>query len=138
MRQKNKGQTESERLQNKFTSYLSMILQYRRVEYLQQVIERYQTEQLTDYLAADLEFYVEQEIIETLPLLMRLENDTLLCALKKLTERERQVLLARVLDEKGFGELAEQLGMTYKGVAAVYYRALKKLKNYMREVEHGF
>ena len=73
MWQRNKGQTESERLQNKFRSYLSMILQYRRAEYLRQVIEQLQAEQLTDYLVDDLEYYVEQEILETLPLLMRLE-----------------------------------------------------------------
>lgn len=38
--------------------------------------------------------------------------------LPKISEKERYVFLAHVLDEKSFEELAEELHMGYKGVAA--------------------
>lgn len=45
----------------------------------------------------------------------------------------------RVLDEKGFDVLAVELGLGYKGVAAVYYRAVEKMKRKMMEVgKDGF
>ena len=49
--------------------------------------------------------------------------------MREIKEKERYVILARILDEKGFNEIADELGMGYKGVAAIYYRAIRKLKN---------
>ena len=57
------------------------------------------------------------------------DNDALAYALKKLDERERYVLFARVLEEKSFEEIADKLGLKYKGVAAIYYRTTAKLRN---------
>lgn len=57
------------------------------------------------------------------------ETDALTCALKKLNERERYVVLSRVLEEKSFEEIADKLGMKYKGVAAIYYRTIAQLRN---------
>ena len=34
----------------------------------------------------------------------------------------------RVLEKSSFDALASELGMRYKGVAAIYYRAIQKLK----------
>ena len=42
--------------------------------------------------------------------------------------RERYVFLARVLDKRPFDVIGVQLGLSYKGAAAVYYRAIRKLK----------
>ena len=79
-----------------------------------------------------------EEVLEELPLLMRLENDALLYALKELNERERSVFLARVLDGMTFEELADRMHLSYKGVAAIYYRALRKIRQKMTEVDHEF
>ena len=38
-------------------------------------------------------------------------------------------ILARVLEEKSFEEIADKLGLKYKGVAAIYYRGFAKLRN---------
>lgn len=138
MWQKNKGQTESERLQNRFTAYLSRAIGCRRNEYLQQVMRRSRSESLTDNPVSSLEYYVEQDVFEELPLLMQLENNALLYALKRLNERERNIFLARVLDEKSFEELADILGISYSGAASIYYRAIRKIKNRMQEVEDEF
>lgn len=92
-----------------------------------------------EYLTAEIReeqgYDLEQEAVEGLPLFLRLENDALLYALKKLNQRERYVFLSRVLDEKSFEELAEELNLGYKGVAAIYYRIIVKIKKRMGEME---
>ena len=60
--------------------------------------------------------------------LAAIESSALLYALKQLDERERYVFLARVLDKRPFDVIGVQLGLSYKGAAAVYYRAIRKLK----------
>ena len=138
MRQKNNGQNEAETLQNQFTAYLSMAIQRRRYKYILQAIKQQQIESLTENPVSNLEYDIVQEIFEELPLLMRLENDTLLSALKELNEKERHIFLTRVLDEKSFEELADKMGLSYKGVAAIYYRALRKVRKRMKEVKNDF
>ena len=44
----------------------------------------------------------------------------------------------KLLEDKGFEELATELGITYKGAAAVYYRALQKIKKKIGEDRDGF
>lgn len=134
MWQRNKGQEEVEILQNQFTAYISIAVQRRRNDYVQQTIRQQKAECLVEDIGAEQE-YSEQEIFDELPLLMQLENDALLYALKEINERERYVFLSRVLDEKNFETLADELGLGYKGVAAIYYRAIQKIKKRMEEME---
>lgn len=74
----------------------------------------------------------ETDLLDELPLLMQLESTTLQNALCQLSERERYVFLSRVLEETGFEELGAELGLGYKGAAAVYYRAAGKIKKLMK------
>ena len=74
----------------------------------------------------------EPELYDGLPLLTRLENAALVFALEQLGEKELHVFLAHVLDEKSFEDLGNELGLSYKGAAAVYYRAIRKIKNKMK------
>lgn len=135
MRKRNSGQSEAEILQNQFTAYLSRAISRRKKAYILETMKRLQAENLMEEPGFEIAYDTEHQILEELPLLIRLENDSLLYALKELTERERYVFLARVLDEKRFEELAVELGLTYKGVAAIYYRAVHKVKDRMREVD---
>ena len=134
----NKGQTETEILQNRFTAYLSRAIRRRRNEYIQRILKRQQTESLTECLMSDIEYNMEQKLLNELPLMIRLENDALLQALEEINQRERDIFLVRVLDEKGFGEIAKKYGLSYKGAAAIYYRAVRKIKNRMGEIGNVF
>lgn len=49
-------------------------------------------------------------------------------ALSQISDRERYIFFAHALEKSSFDDLAAELGMGYKGVAAVYYRAIQKLK----------
>ena len=65
-----------------------------------------------------------------------MESDALDQALVKLSERERYVLLSRVLEEKSFEEIGKKLGLKYKGVTAMYSRTLAKLRKMLEEVQN--
>ncbi len=121
MFKKNNGSNEQDILQNQFTSYLSFAVSNARIDFIRAKIARLKREQTTD----------QYELLftgETFELEIFMENEVLSQAIKDIREKERYVFLARVLEEKKFKEIAEELGMGEKGVAAIYYRTVKKLR----------
>lgn len=119
---KNNGSNEHDILQNQFTAFLTAAISNARIDYLRTRIRRLQRELLTEEY--EILFSQETDYIEVIS-----DNDALCRAMQEIKEKERYVVLARILDEKGFDEIASELGMGYKGAAAIYYRAIKKLKN---------
>jgi len=128
---KNNGKSETEIMQNRFTAYLATAVQRRRNDYIQQLDRRRQIESLTEDFLFMPECSIEQDMLLGLPVLMQLEDSVLLQALKELSERERYIFLARVLDGKSFETLAEETELGYKGVTAVYYRTAQKIRRKM-------
>ena len=119
---KNNGSDEHDILQNQFTAFLTVAVSNARIDYLRARIRRLQRE----LVAEEYEnlFSEDHDYIEALS-----DNDALRHAMREIKEKERYVVLARILDEKGFDEIADALGMGYKGAAAIYYRAIRKLKD---------
>ena len=134
MWQKNNGKSETEMLQNLFTAYLTTAVRRRRNDYIQQTVRIQQMESVEDDIQYIPEQGAEEDMFRGLPLPMQMEDSALLHALKGISERERYVFFARVLDERGFESLAEEMGLGYKGVATIYYRALSKIKKTMKEL----
>ena len=128
---KNNGKSETEIMQNRFTAYLATAVQRRRNDYIQQLDRRRQIESLTEDFLFMPECSIEQDMFLGLPILMQLEDSVLLQALKELSERERYIFLARVLDGKSFETLAEETELGYKGVTEVYYRTAQKIRRKM-------
>lgn len=128
MWQKNNGKSETEIIQNQFTAYLATAVQRRRNDYIQQMNRRQQTESLTDGFPFMPECNIEQDMLLGLPVLMQIEDSVLFRALKELSERERYIFLERTLEGKSFEMLAQETGLGYKGVSAVYYRTVQKIK----------
>ena len=74
-------------------------------------------------------------IIEDDPLIRNvIENGALLEALQKLNERERQIFLARTLEDEDFETLGVKFELSYKGAAALYYRTIQKIR---KSIEGG-
>ena len=65
------------------------------------------------------------------------DNPRLEEALNNLNHRYRYILYAHIVEERGFEEIGEELGMNYKGVAALYYRARNRLREEMKRID-GF
>ena len=128
MWERNDGKSESNILQNQFTSYLLTAVRRCRIQYLRAKAQQYQYElslELDDYR---IPMGTEPDLLDRLPLFSQLEDHRLQGALEQAKERDLYILLARVLEERSFVELSEELGIGYKAVAAIYYRMVAKIK----------
>lgn len=128
---KNNGQTEDEIIQNRFTSYLTTAIQRRRRDYIQQIKRSQAVHDVLGIVLEDRMLDSDMMVSGNFPAMMVIENQMLMEALIRLDERERYILLSRILEEKSFEKLAQELGLTYKGASAIYYRAIKKVKKYI-------
>jgi RNA polymerase sigma factor (sigma-70 family) len=135
MWQRNDGKSEANILQNQFTQYLMTAIRRRKAAYLNHRRTMGQYEFSVDFQEVWPEFCTDPDMLAYLPLQMQLENTALKLALEQMKERERYIFLAKVLDERSFEELATELGVGYKGIAAAYYRALEKVRKEMRGEE---
>ncbi len=122
MLHKNNGSNEHGILQNQFTSFLSFAVSNARIDFIRAKIARLKREQTTE----QYEILMVQESVDIESFK---ENETLTQAIKEIREKERYVFLARVLEGKKFKTIARELDMGEKGVAAIYYRTIKKLRD---------
>ena len=130
--QRNEGHEQDDVLQNRFTAYLLSAVQRRKAQYIDTLMKVQQTSTLIEETVMDTGFDLEAEVSQEIPLYMRLQNEKLFLSLSRLTERERYVFFTRALDERSLDELASELGLSYKGVAAIYYRTIQKIKKSMK------
>lgn len=124
MFKKNNGSNEDNRIQNQFTAYLKKAVRYRRIRFLTEEAHVQEKEQSL----TDCEFALpdKNDVIEKIA-----DYEALQYALKSIKEKERYIVLNRLVAEMDFEDIAKDLGMTYKAVTCVYYRALKKLLQLM-------
>ena len=123
MSKRNNGTADYEILQNRFTAFICTSMNNARINYLKK--ESARTSHTYD---------MDEEKFALIPdgsdfVTGLCEAESLANALRQIDERERFVILARVLEEKSFEEIADKLGLKYKGVAAIYYRGFAKLRN---------
>lgn len=128
---RNGGKSDNDILQNQFTAYLTVATHRTKMEYMEQLIMDLKCVEIVESINSG-EYVKGDQGISNLPIMMQIENQMLLEALQELGERERYVLLNRALGEKSFERLSIELGLTYKGAAAIYYRAIQKIKQKMR------
>jgi len=135
MRFWNDGKDEANMVQNRFTKYLMVSVHRKKSAVLQDRRKIRNMEDSTDDWEALPGIAVEEDYAQQVSSPLDFESTALTRALAQLKERERYIFFAHILDEKGFSDLAAELGMGYKGVAAVYYRAIEKIKREMRGEE---
>lgn len=139
MWKRNDGKSEQDILQNRFTRYLMTAVKRRKVLYIRWRNARINREIPFEMQDGQSLLQVEPDMLEMLPLLQKLENQALRSAIKGMKERERYIFLERVLSDKSYAELSIELGMEYKSVATVYYRAVEKIRKHMKEMKkNGF
>lgn len=131
MWQKNNGHTAKDEIQNHFTGYLLTAIKRKKEEYVGRLYVQMNREVIVDEIACPA-IEPEQGELECFPIMHRLDNTELWNALNQLNDRELYVLLERAVEEKTFDELASELNIGYKGVAAIYYRAIKKIRDRMK------
>ena len=126
MKYRNKGINEEHRIQNQFTAYLLTSVKRCRQQYMEKN-ERYQRSK-----AEFDEKYISIETQDN----WQLKSDVLDQALAKLSDRERYVLLSRVLEDKSFETMGKKPGLKYKGVTALYSRTIAKIRKMLEEVRN--
>ncbi len=127
MYKKNTGSTEQEKLQNKFSSYIETTIVRYRMTYL-----RYKNKNHIDLCDTEEDY---ESIPDTTDFVYDIcSADCISNALKILNEKERFVFVSKVIEERDFNEIATAMGMKYKGVTTLYYRAIAKLRTMLEEM----
>lgn len=109
-------------VQNKFTALLKRALCNRKLDYikgLKIIIGRYLP--LDDYMYLMGEEYDFLKVI--------IDFEVIRNALKNLSECERKIIVLHIIQDKDFNEISKEFGLTYKGTATVFYRAISKLRH---------
>mgnify|MGYP005767634229 FL=1 len=134
MRFKNSGNGESNILQNQFTRYLKTAIERKKIDVLRERIKLYGHEQYDDSWREVSSLATEDEYFK---FSIQFESNALEQALLQIEKRDRYIFYAHVVDERSFAELALELGMGYKGVAAAYYWVIKKIHKKMQGEKDG-
>lgn len=119
-------------LQNRFTAYLRTALDRKKYNYIQKRVQVKKREVVTDFQGTEFESGPAFNFSRDSHGLSQQEDIALVQALSGLTTRERFILFERVLNGRGYDELAETLGLGYNRVASAYHRAIKKLRKKLR------
>lgn len=117
--------------QNIFTAYLLTALQRRKNQY---IAAQYRQDSKIVPLEGhdDLTIPDGNDLLSDLPFMEQIENPLLHHGLNLLDKKSQFVVMARIIDTLSYEEIALQLGMTYKGVTSLYYRAILKLRSSLR------
>ena len=119
---RNSGTDEQEILQNQFTAYVKRAVHNKRLRYLSHM----QKYAISECSLTKLEPYVfdPRDNIQAV-----LEMEAIRQALGEIQEKERQIILSRVVEDKSISEIAAEMGISYRAVTSLYYRGMKKLRN---------
>lgn len=132
MYKRNNGTDTVNATQNQFSAYVSRAVRNKKIQYLNRH-SKYKQIEITIDMQEYFLFVNDVDETETID-----ERDELQSALRAITARERYVFLSRVLDEKDFAIIANELGIGYKGAAAIYYRTIEKLKKVLGGMNNEF
>lgn len=131
MRKQNDGQSADDILQNQFTAYLVTAVKRRKALYARKKAQRQQTEEPLELYDFHVSLHTDIDLLTGLAILEQIENPMLYLALQQARERERYIFLARILEERSFSDLAEELGISYKATTHSYYRFIERIKKMM-------
>lgn len=138
-RKTNTETKHADNIQNKFTAYLLQALNRRRIDYLEDRSHKIHMDGiLYQKLSSAFNSQVDMDRIIRIPVQLQLKNDLLIDALLQLSDRDKYIFLQHTLCEVTFDRLAKELGLSYKGVAAIYYRTMKKVQEHMRRANNEF
>lgn len=131
MRKQNDGKSADDILQNQFTAYLITAVKRRKALYIRKKAERQQAESPLELHDFDVPLLADTDLLTGLSLLEQIENPMLHLALMQARERERYIFLTRILEERSFSDLAEELGISYKATTHSYYRFIERIRKMM-------
>ena len=125
-------------VQNRFTAYLLLAVKRRKQAYMEDKMRKTKADKMINYVFNPEEFDLDSHIISRIPLHLQIENDKLFNAVLQLSDREKYIFLQHTLCQASFNDIALELQSSYKSVSTVFYRAMKKIQDYLRRVDNEF
>lgn len=132
MIKRNDGISKDDICQNQFTAYVVLAVKRKRQSYIKKKQRDNEKETRTKKEAEQSEFRTAGYDMWSR---MEPQNEKLIAAMQQLSFKERLVVVGYVLEEKTFKEIAQEIGLSEKGVASAYYRSIEKLRAKIGDVK---
>ena len=126
----NDGTSKDDICQNQFTAYVVLAVKRKRQAYIKKKIRDKEKQTKTEKELSKLGIEGDDVWIG-----LEIQNEELVDAMQQLKPKEHVIVVGYVLKRKSFREIAQEMKLTERTVASLYYRSIKKLRTKMEIVK---
>ena len=126
MASRNDGTSKEDICQNQFTAYVVLAVKRKRQAYIKKKIRDKEKQTKTEKELSKLGIEGDDVWIG-----LEIQNEELVDAMQQLKPKEYVIVVEYVLKRKSFREIAQEMKLTERTVASLYYRSIKKLRTKM-------
>ena len=130
MASRNDGTSKEDICQNQFTAYVVLAVKRKRQAYIKKKIRDKEKQTKTEKELSKLGIEGDDVWIG-----LKIQNEELVDAMQQLKPKEHVIVVGYVLKRKSFREIAQEMKLTERTVASLYYRSIKKLRTKMEIVK---
>ena len=130
MASRNDGTSKEDICQNQFTAYVVLAVKRKRQAYIKKKIRDKEKQTKTEKELSKLGIEGGDVWIG-----LEIQNEELVDAMQQLKPKEHVIVVGYVLKRKSFREIAQEMKLTERTVASLYYRSIKKLRTKMEIVK---
>lgn len=130
MASRNDGTSKEDICQNQFTAYVVLAVKRKRQAYIKKKIRDKEKQTKTEKELSKLGIEGDDVWIG-----LEIQNEELVDAMQQLKPKEHVIVVGYVLKRKSFREIAQEMKLTARTVASLYYRSIKKLRTKMEIVK---
>ena len=130
MASRNDGTSKEDICQNQFTAYVVLAGKRKRQAYIKKKIRDKEKQTKTEKELSKLGIEGDDVWIG-----LEIQNEELVDAMQQLKPKEHVIVVEYVLKRKSFREIAQEMKLTERTVASLYYRSIKKLRTKMEIVK---
>ena len=130
MASRNDGTSKEDICQNQFTAYVVLAVKRKRQAYIKKKIRDKEKQTKTEKELSKLGIEGDDVWIG-----LEIQNEELVDAMQQLKPKEHVIVVEYVLKRKSFREIAQEMKLTERTVASLYYRSMKKLRTKMEIVK---
>lgn len=126
----NDGTSKDDICQNQFTAYVVLAVKRKRHAYIKKKIRDKEKQTKTEKELSKRGIEGDDVWIG-----LEIQNEELVDAMQQLKPKEHVIVVEYVLKRKSFREIAQEMKLTERTVASLYYRSIKKLRTKMEIVK---
>lgn len=130
MASRNDGTSKENICQNQFTAYVVLAVKRKRQAYIKKKIRDKEKQTKTEKELSKRGIEGDDVWIG-----LEIQNEELVDAMQQLKPKEHVIVVEYVLKRKSFREIAQEMKLTERTVASLYYRSIKKLRTKMEIVK---